>query len=220
MPLQRRRAVLFDLDGTLVDSIASVDRCWARLVDAIGLPIDPGFRHGVPSVENVRPLLPDASREVIDHWVDVHLELEVEDAGSIAAYPGAHDLLTWLDDVDVPWAIATSGARPLAEARFAAASLPRPRAFATREDYVRPKPYADPFVHAAALLGLPAGATIVVEDAPAGVAAGRAAGAYVIAVTTTHDRPALAEADLVVDSLTELLETLRARNLLEGGPAE
>lgn len=215
-PGNAARAVLFDMDGTLVDSIASVDQCWDDLVTAMGLvPADTSFAHGVPAEANVRAVLGDVDEATVQHWVQVHLDLEIAAAKTVTPYPGAGELLAYLDEQAIPWGIATSCTRPLADARLNASGLPRPVVFASADEYDRPKPHPDPFVYAGAQLGVPSSEAIVVEDAPAGVASGRAAGAIVVAVTTTHSRDELDDAHLVVDSLVELMEVLRRADGLQ-----
>lgn len=198
-------AVLFDLDGTLLDSTASVESCWDRLAVAMGIDrATAPFRHGVPSIATIRALLPNASDEAVLAWNQWHLDVEVEDAGSSTAIPGALELLAALDAERVPWAIATSCQRALGNARHLAAGLPRPDVFIMHEDYERGKPAPDAFLAAAATLGVDPTRSVVIEDAPAGVRAGLDAGATVIAVTSTYLRDELGDAHIVVDSLEEL----------------
>lgn len=199
------RAVIFDMDGTLLDSTESVERCWDRLAEAMGIDrASAPFHHGVPSIPTIRACLPEATDDEVLAWNRVHLELEVEDAGASTAIPGVFELLAALDAAGVPWGIATSCQRDLGEARHAAAGLPRPEVFVFAEDYQRGKPAPDAFLKAAELLGVDAARTVVVEDAPAGVNGGVEAGAYVCAVTSTHARPDLAAAHAVLGSLDEL----------------
>ena len=199
------QAVIFDMDGTLLDSTQSVERCWDRLAEAMGVDrATAPFKHGIPSIPTIRATLPDATEDEVLAWNRVHLALEVEDASASTAIPGVFELLAALDATGVPWGIATSCQRELGNARHAAAALPRPDVFVFAEDYLRGKPAPDAFLAAAAQLGVDPACTIVVEDAPAGVRGGVDAGAYVCAVTSTHPRGELGEAHVVVDSLTEL----------------
>lgn len=199
------RAVIFDMDGTLLDSTASVERCWDRLAEAMGIDrATAPFRHGVPSIPTIRACLPGATEDEVLAWNRVHLDLEVQDAGASTPIPGVFALLSALDAAGVPWGIATSCQRDLGEARHAAAGLPRPEVFVFAEDYLRGKPAPDAFLEAARRLGVDPARTVVVEDAPAGVTGGLEAGALVCAVTSTHVRDELTAADVVLESLDEL----------------
>lgn len=202
-------AVIFDMDGTLLDSTASVERCWDRLALLMGIDrASAPFHHGIPSIPTIRACLPAASEDEVLAWNQVHLRLEVEDAGASAPIDGVFELLDALEAAGVPWGIATSCQRDLGLARHAAAGLPTPEVFVFAEDYARGKPAPDAFLTAAERLGVPAARALVVEDAPAGVRGGRDAGSFVVAVTSTHAEPALAEADVVVDSLHDLRRLL------------
>lgn len=199
------QAVIFDMDGTLLDSTESVERCWDRLAEAMGVDrATAPFKHGVPSIPTIRAVLPTATEAEVLEWNRLHLELEVEDADASTPIPGVFELLDALDAVSMPWAIATSCQRQLGLARHAAAGLPRPEIFVFAEDYARGKPAPDAFLKAAELLGVDAARCVVVEDAPAGVRGGVDAGSLVFAVTSTHAREQLGAAHCVVDSLDEL----------------
>ncbi len=199
------RAVVFDMDGTLLDSTASVERCWDRLAAAMGIArVSAKFQHGIPSVASIRATLPEASESEVQEWNRVHLRLETEDAGGSAPIAGVFELLRALDAAETPWGIATGCQRELGHARHAAAGLPLPEVFICAEDYSAGKPAPDPFLRAAEALGFSASQTLVVEDAPAGVAGGIAAGALVVAVVETHTREELNDAHFIVDSLDEL----------------
>lgn len=203
------QAVIFDMDGTLLDSTESVERCWDRLAEAMGVDrATAPFRHGIPSIPTIRAVLPSATDDEVLAWNRLHLALEVEDASASTPIPGVFELIDALDDAGVPWAIATSCQRKLGLARHAAAGIPRPEIFVFAEDYERGKPAPDAFLKAAALLGVDPARSVVVEDAPAGVRGGVDAGAMVFAVTSTHMREQLGEAHVVVDSLDELRDLL------------
>ena len=115
---------------------------------------------------------------------------------------GARQLLATLDDGQ--WAAVTSGPRPLMAARLRAAGLPVPPVLITADDVHFGKPHPEGFLLAAKALGVPPTSCVVVEDSPAGVAAGKAAGALVVALTTTHSADVLTAADIVVSDLSEL----------------
>ena len=199
------QGVIFDMDGTLLDSTASVERCWDKICQRIGIArSDAVFHHGVPSIPTLRKALPDATDDEIIEWNRVHMRLEIEDTEGIAPIPGVFELIAALEHAGVPWAIATSCQRELAEVRHAAAGLPRPEVFVVAEDYARGKPAPDPFLTAAERLGLDATRTVVVEDAIAGIRSGLAAGAVVVGVLTTHVAADLGEAHYLAPSLDEL----------------
>ncbi|HWV87036.1 MAG TPA: HAD-IA family hydrolase [Capillimicrobium sp.] len=194
-------ALLVDLDGTLVDSDAAVRRAWGAFARRHGLDVEAVHRHaqGRPSRETVRDLLPAGA----DHAAEAaRLEHhEVHDTEGVVALPGAHELLGG----DRPLAIVTSCSTALAHARLDAAGLPRPDVLVSSDGLERGKPHPAPFLIGARRLDVAPARCVVLEDAPAGIAAGRAAGAVVIALRTTHDEPDLRDAHAIVDDLATLL---------------
>jgi mannitol-1-/sugar-/sorbitol-6-phosphatase len=210
-------AVLFDMDGTLIDSIAVVVRSWLRWAQEEG--VDPhrlaGF-HGVPARGIAERLLPP---DRVDSAVERIEAIEVADTDGITILPGAVDALDALaslaGEVD-RCAIATSCTAPLATARIAATRLPAPRVVVTASDVAQGKPHPDPFLLAARRLGVDPTDCLVVEDAPGGLEAARAAGCRTLAVTTTT-APADLIADAVVDTLADVLfRVVDGRVLLTG----
>lgn len=201
-------AVLFDNDGTLIDSRGAVVRAWTAWARHHDIPQEQlvGF-HGVPSrgiVAHVAPHL-DVERATAD--ID---RRELEDAGGVVALPGAKDALA---AVGGRAAIVTSAGRDLAVLRLDAAGLTPPAAFVTADDIDRGKPDPQPFLLGASKLGVDPARCLVVEDAPAGLQAGRAAGAATLAVTTTSEAHELSGlADAVVTDLSQV--TFR---LVDGG---
>lgn len=175
------RAVLFDLDGVLVDSTAAVARVWSWWAAKYGFDPKQVVRaaHGRPSLTTVREYLPHGNQLAENREVE---RREIEDTEGVVAMPGAIELLNSLPRER--WAIATSCSRPLADVRIKAGRLPRPITLVTSDQVKNGKPAPDPYLKAADLLGFPAADCIVVEDAPAGVRSGKAAGARVIGVTT------------------------------------
>jgi len=192
-------AVLFDMDGTLIDSTPSVERCWARWAQEMGVDLQRllGW-HGVPARAIAEALLPP---ERVEAGVARINQLEVEDTDGIRPLPGAAEALGLLPAGRA--AIATSCTRPLAGARIAAAGLVVPDVVVTADDVVRGKPDPEPFVLAAQRLGVDPARCLVVEDAPAGLAAARAAGCATLAVTTTTPPEGL-DADVVVRDLAQV----------------
>lgn len=207
-------AVLFDLDGTLVDSTASVVRSWRRFAEHFDVSMEAlHANHGQPARTLVGHLLPaDRHAEALAHVTD----LEVADAVGLRPIRGAADFFA-----SVPperRAIVTSGSVPIATARLAAAGYDRPAVFVTVDDVVNGKPDPEPFLLAAERLGVDPARCLVVEDAPAGIAAARAAGCAVIALTGTTAEEELT-ADLVVDGLDAVRLELTPAGALRLVPA-
>lgn len=200
------KGFLFDLDGTLVDSLPVVERSWCHWADRFALSHDEvlNFIHGKQAITSLRHFLPGRSEEEIQAEFRLLEKIEAEDVDGIVALPGARELLEHLNAQAIPWAIVTSGSVPVAHARHKAAGLPMPEVFVTAERVKRGKPEPDAFLLGAELLGLPPQACVVVEDAAAGVLAGLAAGSHVIAVNVPADAPRLDEADFVLTTLESL----------------
>jgi sugar-phosphatase len=181
-------AILFDLDGVLVDSTPAVARVWTiwanrhRFVPAEVVRI----AHGRPSLSTIRDLLPDADHDAENREVE---RGEIEDTEGVIPLPGALELLQALPPDR--WTIATSCTRRLAEVRIRAAGLPVPKQMVTSTDVQRGKPDPEPYIKAAQILGYAPAECVVVEDAPAGIRAGHAAGARVLALRTTAPDPEL-----------------------------
>jgi sugar-phosphatase len=187
----RCAALLFDLDGVLINSTPAVARVWR------GWAIEHGFNpdeviaraHGRPSLSTVSEYLPHADHAAENHEVE---RREIEDLEGVVPLPGALSLLASLPPDR--WTIVTSCTRPLAEVRIRAAGLPLPKKFITSSDITNGKPHPEPYLKGASVLGFPPQDCIVLEDVPAGVRAGKTAGAKVIAFTTTLQEPVLREA--------------------------
>jgi mannitol-1-/sugar-/sorbitol-6-phosphatase len=199
----RCSALLFDMDGVLVDSTPAVARVWHQW--AIEHGFDPEtvvqMAHGRPSRTTIRDLLPNSDVEREDREVE---RREIEDLDGVIPLPGARELLNSLPPER--WTIATSCTRPLAEVRLRAAGLPIPKTMITSSDVKIGKPDPEPYYKAAAKLGFAASDCIVVEDAPAGILSGRAAGSRVIAFLTTMTRHKLdvAGADWIVQNCADI----------------
>jgi len=178
------RAVLLDMDGTLVDSDAAVERAWrtwAREYHVDRGPAVPLIAHGMPALGNVRRLRPDLSGDEAAAAARRQLALQYDDVSDVTAAPGARELLGELDRRGLPWAVVTSADPTLARVRLAAARI-RPALLVTSEDVRAGKPDPEGYLLAARELGADPGRCLVVEDAEAGVRAGRAAGATVAAL--------------------------------------
>jgi mannitol-1-/sugar-/sorbitol-6-phosphatase len=176
------QALLFDMDGVLINSIPAVERVWSRWADARGFNVHEVLRyaHGRPSIATLRDLLPEADHEAENRIIE---KAEIDDVEGIVPLPGVCDLLAALPHHR--WAIVTSCTRALAEVRIRAAGLPIPRLFITSNDITHGKPHPEPYLKGAVGLGFAPEQCIVVEDALAGIASGRNAGSRVLAFTTT-----------------------------------
>lgn len=194
-------ALLFDNDGTLVSSLDSVNRCWTRWAQEYRLSAEDFARvelHGRPAAEIVADLLPADVAPAALARVE---ELELEDvAGGVVPLPGTLALLAALPAEH--WAVVTSATRRLAEARLAEVGI-RPKTLIAADDITRGKPDPEPYLLAARRLGVDPARCVVFEDAPAGLASGRAAGMTTVALATTHQAHEL-EADHVVEDLSAL----------------
>ncbi|HHR1325483.1 sugar phosphatase [Klebsiella aerogenes] len=208
------KGFLFDLDGTLVDSLPVVERSWCKWGDRFGIPHDEilGFIHGKQAITSIRHFMPGRSEEDIQAEFRFLEQIEATDIDGIVALPGALNLLNTLNEAGIPWAIVTSGSIPVAHARHRAAGLPMPKVFVTAEQVKKGKPAPDAYLLGAELLGIPAQQCAVVEDAPAGLLSGLAAGCRTIAVNVSADAPRLDEADLVLTTL----ESLRIERQADG----
>ena len=204
MDLGGLQAVLLDMDGTLVDSDAAVERAWRTWageyrVDLGGAPL---IAHGMPAVGNVRRLRPDLSDDAAAAAAQRQLALQYDDVSDVTAAPGARELLADLDRLGLSWAVVTSADPTLAKVRLAAARI-RPGLLVTAEDVRAGKPDPEGYLQAARRLGADPRRCLVVEDAEAGVAAGQAAGATVAALKGVP-------ADIQIADLHQLRRLLRA----------
>lgn len=195
-------ALLVDLDGTLVDSTAAVERVWTAFAARHGLDAEAvhSYAHGRPSRESVRALAPDSDVEAEAAAIEA---AEIADTDAVRALPGAAALLTGGRTL----AIVTSCSTALAHARLHAARLTIPPMLVSSDGLERGKPDPACFLIAARQLGIAPSRCVVIEDAPAGIRAGRAAGAKVIALRTTHAEDELGDADAVADDIAALLQT-------------
>jgi sugar-phosphatase len=193
----------FDMDGVLVDSTPAVARVWAVWARKYGFDTDAVVKmaHGRPSISTIRELLPDGDHDAENLEVE---RLEIEDTEDIAAMPGALEILRALPKDR--WTVVTSATKALAEVRLRAAGLPLPKIFITSDDVTRGKPDPEPYRKGAEILGIAPAKCVVVEDAPAGIRAGKAAGARVIALRATAEDSelAVAGADWIVDDMSKL----------------
>ena len=199
-------AVLFDLDGVLVDSTPAVARVWTAWARKYGFDPNTVVRmaHGRTSLTTIRELLPKADHAALvaeDRDVE---RREIEDVADVVPLPGALELLQSLPADR--WAVVTSGTRPLAEVRVRAAGLPMPRHFVTASDITHSKPHPEPYLLGARSVGFSPADCVVIEDSPSGIRSGKSAGARVLAVRTTMPELELIEAgaDWIIDNCATL----------------
>lgn len=195
------RAILFDLDGTLVESTFFIERLWQ----------DWGRQHGITPQRMSEVMHGRRAHEII-HLVAPHLSIkdevhalesdEIAHMGGMRTYTGARELLNSLPPRQ--WAIVTSGSVRVASARLRHAELPMPEVFITAHDVNSGKPAPDAYLLAAQRLHVSPADCVVVEDAPAGVLAGKAAGMRVIGVASSHSREELSAADFVIGQLADI----------------
>jgi mannitol-1-/sugar-/sorbitol-6-phosphatase len=190
-------ALLFDLDGVLIDSTPAVTRVWSQWAVAHGFDPDDVVRraHGRPSIATIRDYLPRGDHEAENQKVESG---EIGDLHGVVALPGARELLRALPSDR--WTIVTSCTRALAEVRLRAAGFPIPERLLTCDDVKNGKPDPEPYLKGASLLGISPENCVVIEDVPAGIRAGKAAGARVIACRTTVPQSELKNADWIVDN--------------------
>lgn len=205
MPTFDCAAVLFDLDGVLVDSTASVGRVWKVWAEQQGLDPETVIRtaHGRRTIETIRLCAPHIDAESAVVMLE---QMEIDDTLDLAVITGAHQLLA-----SIPpdrWAVVTSGTRALATSRLRAAGLPMPAVLVSANDVTSGKPHPEPYQRGAEKLGVAAKRCIVLEDTPPGIAAGHAAGMPVVALTTTYGAEKLTEADAIIPSLAEVRAAL------------
>lgn len=203
MTLIQCGAVLFDMDGVLVDSTPAVARVWTGWALEHGLVPDEVVRraHGRPSLATIIELLPNGDHYAENREVE---RREIEDIADVVALPGALTLLRAIPQQR--WAVVTSASRALAEVRLRAAGLPVPSHLVTASDLQRGKPFPDPYLKGAEILGIAPADCIVAEDAASGVRSGKAAGARVLALRTTSTDAELlnAGADWIAEDLSAL----------------
>jgi len=195
------KGLLFDMDGVLIRSIGSVERCWQRWCKQYGVPNADEYKvpHGTRALDIVRMLKPEWDEAQVAEGLHTIEEMEIEDTADVKVLPGAKALLARLPAER--WAVVTSATRRLVVARLAAAGLPVPERFVSGDMVERGKPDPEPYRRGAELLGLTPVECVVVEDAPSGVGAGIAAGCRVLGVLGTHAVGQLQRATWIAESL-------------------
>jgi sugar-phosphatase len=195
------KAILFDMDGVLVDSAPAVERVWRTWAIAHGL--DPGTvveqAHGRRSVETIRVVAPAMNAEQENIQVE---RMEIADKEGVTALAGAAQILRRLPPDR--FAIVTSATRPLAVARLGYAGLPVPKNMVTADDVIHGKPWPEPYLKGAALLRIAPSDCLVFEDTPAGIASAQAAGMRVVAIGNTYPADELHAAATHMASLQDV----------------
>lgn len=207
------RSLLFDIDGTLVDSAKAVVANWSTVASRYGVDADAILRvcHGRRDEDVVPEFFPpEAVASVLREMAD----LALSHAELVSPIPGAVAALNTI--TDGTWAVVTSGSRALMTSRMRGAGLRIPSVIVAAEDVRHGKPDPEGYLLAARQLGVAAASCVVVEDSPAGVAAGKAAGAAVVALATTHAPDSLTQADVVIDDLSELNRAIGCLPALSG----
>jgi sugar-phosphatase len=192
------RGILFDMDGILISSLGSVERSWAKWGEIHGVDGATAIKtaHGQRAIETIRKLAPG-----LDENVELRLieDLEIADNEGLTILPGVSRLLASLPQQY--WTIVTSATERLAQHRLQYAGIPVPARILTADMVTHGKPHPEPYLKGAALLGLAPADCIVIEDAPAGAAAGHAAGCRVLATAFSHSTSDLKIADWIIASL-------------------
>ncbi|GAB5517818.1 MAG: HAD family hydrolase [Rhodothermales bacterium] len=210
MPSLHCQAILFDLDGVLLDSVELSERLWCEFAEKHDLDAERilAIHHGRRGVETVSMVAP--------HLLEVfeHEEREWEagnDLRGLKAYPGAIALLGQLPDDR--WGIVTSGTHRIATTRMAYVGLPQPEVLVTADQVTHGKPHPEPYATGMARIGVHSADCVVFEDASAGVASAKAAGAHVVAIASTTPIEELQAADVVVERLSDVKIAVSAEGL-------
>lgn len=205
------RGVLFDMDGVLISSTGADERCWIRWARYHGMEgtFSPESTHGRRAVDTLRVLRPN-----LDPVVELRRleDYDAEDHSGLVVLPGVEKLLASLPADR--WTIVTSATVRLLEGRLRHTGLPIPKLLVPADHVAHGKPHPEPYLTGAKLLGLSPADCLVVEDSPAGVASGKAAGSRVLAVLSSHTREQLRGADWYVRSLDQVGAVLRQDGML------
>jgi sugar-phosphatase len=190
-------AFLFDMDGTLINSITSANRVWTDWANRHGLEPENVLRnmHGVRAVDTIRRL--NVAGMDVERETDLLTQAEMAATEGVVAIKGAQALLRSLPEDR--WAVVTSAPRGLATHRLEVAGIPRPRVLVTAEDVTRGKPAPDAYLLAARRLEVEARNCLAWEDTHAGASAAEAAGADVIVISATHHEPLQIHHPVIVD---------------------
>ncbi len=212
MTILRCAAILFDLDGVLVDSTRSVERQWRIWARELGIDEEKAVdvAHGVRAIEVIRKVAPHLDAEAEVRKLESR---EAADYDGVAVMPGAAELVR-----SIPrdrWCVVTSGTRHLAVSRLRLARIPPPNIMITADDVMNGKPHPEPYLKGAELLGVNPAECLVIEDAPAGIRSAHAAGMVAVALASTYPASALSEADAVVERLEQIQVAADGARMLE-----
>lgn len=201
MSIFRCSAILFDLDGVLVDSTRSVERQWRAWARERGIDGDKviAVGHGVRAIEVIQTVAPHL--DALDEVRKLE-KREADDRDGVVVMPGAIGLVQSIPQGR--WCVVTSGTRDLASERLRLVGVPVPKIMITADDVVHGKPHPEPYLKAAKLLDFEPKECLVIEDAPAGIRSAQAAGMKVIGLASTYPESALGEADAVAEKLDRL----------------
>ena len=204
MPIFYPSAILFDLDGVLVDSTATVERQWSVWAQRNGVDVKAilAISHGRRTVEVIRAVAPHLDAETEAREIE---EQEALDHEGLTPVPGAAELIRSVPDGR--WGVVTSGPRYLQTGRLKFCGLPVPKVFITADDVMHGKPDPEPYLRGAELLGVKPGDCLVIEDAPAGIQSAHAGGMKVVGLASTFAVETLAGADIVVRNLARIKVT-------------
>jgi sugar-phosphatase len=207
-------AILFDLDGVLANSIAVVEKSWRMWAEEHGLDPELILRigHGRRTAEILEAVAPELDRQTeIDRFVEIEQSL----LDGVIPIPGALEFVKSLPAGT--WAIGTSGERAVATARLRKLGFPLPDVLIASEDVERGKPNPEVYMKAADGLGMAYGRCVVFEDAPAGIAAARAAGMTAVGVLTTYPAPALSGATELIADFQSVTARMASGEIVIGG---
>jgi mannitol-1-/sugar-/sorbitol-6-phosphatase len=204
-------AVLFDLDGVLVDSTRSVERQWRAWAGERGIDGDKvvAVGHGVRAIEVIRAAAPHLDAEAEARDMEAR---EVDNRDGVVVMPGALDLVRSIPEGR--WCVVTSGTRHVAQARLRVVGVPVPAIMVTAGDVIHGKPHPEPYLKGAELMRAMPAECLVIEDAPAGIRSACAGGMKSIGLTSTYPASALSEADAVVEKLAQIRIVLDASGML------
>jgi mannitol-1-/sugar-/sorbitol-6-phosphatase len=190
-------AILFDLDGVLVDSGPLAERHWRRWAQDHGVPFEhiAAVHHGRPSAETIRLVAPHLNADLEGPRRERE---EAADTAGLVAFEGAKRLLSFIPRER--WAVVTSSKRDTVRVRLTHVGLPMPETLVTADDVRHGKPAAEPYSLAADRLGFPSSRCVVIEDAPSGIESGKASGARVVAIAPVK----MEQADFTVRRLADI----------------
>jgi mannitol-1-/sugar-/sorbitol-6-phosphatase len=198
------RGILFDMDGVLISSTGADERCWLRWAKHHHMEGTFSLQstHGRRALDTLRTLRPDLDPVIEQRRLE---DYDAEDHSGLIVLPGVEKLLASLPTDR--WTIVTSATTRLLEGRLGHAGLPIPAVLVPAEKVANGKPHPEPYLTGAKLLGFAPADCLVIEDSPAGVASGKAAGCRVLAVLSSHAQAELTGADWFVASLAQIAAT-------------